>query len=114
MVSGTIVLTANNTEAIIVHSKNSVLEMFKNKYGITVDNDAVDIMDIIVGYTNGDPNATWTSITGSLVNANGEFIAALSNKMSGQIRINYQYIINVDLYDDRNKWNNSVLSGVTK
>ncbi len=110
MVSGTVVLTANNQNAMIIHSKKGILDMFKNKYGVTLSNDAVDIMDILVGYTNGDPAATWTSITGSYVNGTGEFIVGFNNKITGRIRVNYQYIINVDLYDDRNKWDNNVLN----
>ena len=110
MVSGTVVLTANNQNAMIIHSKKGILDMFKNKYGVTLSNDAVDIMDILVGYTNGDPAATWTSITGSYVNGTGEFIVGFNNKITGRIRVNYQYIINVDLYDDRNKWDNTILN----
>lgn len=110
MVSGTVVLTANNQDAMIIHSKKGILDMFKNKYGVTLSNDAVDIMGILVGYTNGDPNATWTSITGSYVNGAGEFIVGFNNKITGRIRVNYQYIINVDLYDDRNKWDNTILN----
>ena len=110
MVSGTVVLTANNQDAMIIHSKKGILDMFKNKYGVTLSNDAVDIMDILVGYTNGDPNATWTAIIGSYVNSAGEFIVGFNNKITGRIRVNYQYIINVDLYDDRNEWDNTILN----
>ena len=111
MVSGTIVVYPGGQSVVEVHSVNDVKQMFKDKYGVDMGN--IDLINVAVCYTNGDPKASWVSVTGSYVNESGQFIAALSNGVNGAYRINYQYITYVDVYDN-SKWDDSVLIDETK
>lgn len=111
MVSGTIVVYPEGQSVVEVHTVNGIKQMFKDKYGVDMGN--VDPINIAVCYTNGDPKASWASVTGSYINESGQFIAALSNGVNGAYRINYQYITYVDVYDD-SKWDDSVLIDETK
>lgn len=111
MVSGTIVVYPEGQSVVEVHTVNGIKQMFKDKYGVDMGN--VDPINIAVCYTNGDPKASWVSVTGSYINESGQFIAALSNGVNGAYRINYQYITYIDVYDD-SKWDDSVLIEETK
>lgn len=111
MVSGTIVVNAGGQSTVEVHSINGVKQMFKDKYGVDMGN--IDPINLAICYTNGDPMATWVSITGSYIMSDGRIIAALSSNLSGQIRVHYQYITYIDVYDD-SKWDDSVLIEETK
>lgn len=107
MVSGTIVINARGQSTVVVHSVDGVKQMFKDKYGVDLSD--MDVINLAICYTNGDPHATWTSITGSYISSDGKIIAALSSNLSGQIRVHYQYITYVDVYDN-SKWDDSILS----
>lgn len=107
MVSGTIVVDPNGQAVVGTHSLNGVKQMFKNKYGVDVGN--IDPINLSISYTNGDPNASWVSVTGSYVRSDGQLIAALSANVNGQYRIHYQYITYVDVCDNE-KWDNNVLN----
>ena len=107
MVSGTIVINAGGQSTVVVHSVDGVKQMFKDKYGVDLSD--MDVINLAICYTNGDPHATWTSITGSYISSDGKIIAALSSNLSGQIRVHYQYITYVDVCDD-SKWDDSILS----
>lgn len=107
MVSGTIVINAGGQSTVVVHSVDGVKQMFKDKYGVDLSD--MDVINLAICYTNGDPHATWTSITGSYISSDGKIIAALSSNLSGQIRVHYQYITYVDVYDN-DKWDDSILS----
>ena len=107
MVSGTIVVEPNGQRVVETHSLNGVKQMFKNKYGVDVGN--IDPINLSISYTNGDPTASWVSVTGSYIRGDGQLIAALSDAVNGKYRIHYQYITYVDVYDNE-KWDNNVLN----
>lgn len=107
MVSGTIVVEPNGQRVVGTHSLNGVKQMFKNKYGVDIGN--LDPINLAISYTNGDPDASWVSVTGSYIRGDGQLIAALSDGVNGKYRIHYQYLTYVDVYDD-SKWDDSILS----
>lgn len=90
MISGSIVRTANNEAAIIVHYWNEIVNMFNSKFGFKPDK--AEKLGII--YTNGDTNATWINISGSYMSfGNNRYraVAGFNSNFSGLIRINYTY-----------------------
>ena len=107
MVSGTIVVEPKGQAVVETHSINGVKQMFKDKYGVQIEN--LDPINLLISYTNGDPEASWVSVTGSHVRKGGQLIAALSANVNGPYRIHYQYITYVDVYDN-DKWDDSILS----
>ena len=84
MVSGTIVVEPNGQRVVETHSLNGVKQMFKNKYGVDVGN--IDPINLSISYTNGDPTASWVSVTGSYIRGDGQLIAALSDAVNGKYR----------------------------
>lgn len=93
MVSGTIVRTANNEAAIVVHKWNEIVNMFNSQFGFKPN----EVVKLGIIYTNGDTNATWTNISGTYMSfANNEYraVAGFNNNFSGAIRINYAYFYN--------------------
>lgn len=90
MISGSIVRTANNEAAIIVHYWNEIVNMFNSKFGFKPDK--AEKLGII--YTNGDTDATWMNISGTYMSyGNNRYraVAGFNGNFSGLIRINYTY-----------------------
>lgn len=108
MVSGSKVLPANGTNVERMHYISDVVQMFEAKYGYTISD--LDGGNILINYANGHADANWTAVTGALRNADGSLIVAFSGPINSQIRVDYQYIVYVDVYDN-SKWDNSVLMG---
>lgn len=108
MVSGSKVLPANGTNIERMHYISDVVQMFEAKYGYTISD--LDGGNILINYANGHADANWTAVTGALRNADGSLIVAFSGPINSQIRVDYQYIVYVDVYDN-SKWDNSVLMG---
>lgn len=93
MVSGTIVKTASNEAAIVVHTWNEIVNMFSSQFGFKPD----DAMKLGIIYTNGDTNATWTNISGTYMSRGSKgynAVAGFNNSFNGAIRINYAYFYN--------------------
>lgn len=108
MVSGSKVLPANGTNIERMHYISDIVQMFKDKYGYTISD--LDGGNILINYANGHADANWTAVTGALRNADGSLIVAFSGPINSQIRVDYQYIVYVDVYDN-SKWDNSILMG---
>ncbi len=111
MVSGSKVLQADGQSVAKMHYISDVVKMFDDKYGYTISD--LDGGNILINYANGHADANWTAVTGALRNTDGSLIVAFSGPINSQIRVDYQYIVYVDVYDN-SKWDNSVLSGVIK
>lgn len=108
MVSGSKVMPADGQSVARMHYVSDVVQMFKDKYGYTITD--LDPSNILINYANGHGEANWTSVTGALRNPDGSLNVTFGGSINSQIRVDYQYIVYVDVYDN-SKWDNSVLMG---
>lgn len=106
MVSGSKVIAANGTNVERMHYISDVVQMFKDKYGYTIKD--LDGSNLLINYANGHADANWTAVTGALRNTDGSLIVSFGGSINSQIRVDYQYIAHIDVYDN-SKWDDSIL-----